>query len=67
MAIEAHFSLRGCLQNGIAWCMTDMTVGTGDLVIVVRTRMPAKADIGVVAAETHTVLCGNRCRVISSE
>ncbi len=67
MAIETHFSLGRRLQNGIARRMTDMTVGAGDLVIVVRTCMPAKADIGIVTVETHTVLRGNRCRVIGSE
>ncbi len=67
MTIETHFSLGRRLQNGITWCVTDMAVGTRDLIIVVRTRMPAKADIGVVTAETYTVLCNNRCSVIGSE
>ena len=67
MTIETHFSLGRRLQNGITWRVTDMAVGTGDLIIVVRTRMPAKADIGIVTAETYTVLCSNRCSVIGSE
>ena len=67
MTIETHFSLARRLQNGITWCVTDMAVGTGDLIIVVRTRMPAKADIGVMTAETHIVLCGNWCCVVGSE
>ena len=60
MAVEANFGLRRGLQYGVARGMTDVAVCTGNVIIVMRAAVPAEADIGIVTAETHTVLRGNQ-------
>lgn len=67
MTVKANFGLRSGLQNGIARRMTFMTVSTRNFIIIMRTCVPAEADIGVVTPKAHIILHGSRCCVIGPE
>lgn len=56
MAIEADVRLCRGMHHGISRRMADMTVGTGDLIIIVGSAVPAEADVRIVAIEAVVVL-----------
>ena len=64
VAVIADFRLRGRLQYGIAAGVAGVTVGAGNVIVVVRTAVPAEACIRRMTAETHAVLHGNLGRLM---
>ncbi len=56
MAIEADIRLCRGMHHGISRRMADMTVGAGDLIIIVGSAVPAEADVRIVAIEAVVVL-----------
>ncbi len=56
MAGVTDIWLRRCLHYSVAWCMAYMATGAGNFVIVVRSTVPAEADIGIVATQAHIIL-----------
>ena len=56
MAVVTDLRLCCGLHYSITWRMTDVTVGTGDLIVVMRSAVPAEANIRIVAIETHIIL-----------
>jgi hypothetical protein len=67
MTGAAGIGLFGSPENRIAGCVTDVTTRAGDLVGRVRTGMPARAEIRLVAGRAHRVLRRHRCRRIGAE
>jgi hypothetical protein len=56
MAVETNIRLCRGLHHGISRRMADMTVGAGDLIIIVGSAVPAEADVRIVAIEAVVVL-----------
>ncbi len=56
MAIEADIRLCRGMHHGISRRMADMTVGAGDLVVIVGATVPAEADVRIVATKANVVL-----------
>jgi hypothetical protein len=64
MAGEADIGLRRGLLDGIRCLMAVMAVGAADFVTGVCPRVPAEADIILVAVQAHAVLFFDwRCRI----
>ena len=67
VAVVADFGLCRRLQNGIDPRVTIVAINTSDLVDGVRTGMPAKADVAVVAVEALAIVFFNRRRAGRTE
>lgn len=67
MAVKTDFGLCRRMHDVIARGMTDVTVSTGNLVVVVRPAMPAKTDIGIVTIKAYAVLHADLGRRVRAE
>ncbi len=56
MAVEADIRLCRGMHHGISPRMDDVTVGAGDLIVIVGSAVPAETDVGIVAIEAVIVL-----------
>ncbi len=67
MAIKADIRLCRGMHHGISRRMADMTVGAGDLIIIVGSTVPAEADVRIVAIEAVVVLYGDLGFLVRTE
>ena len=67
VTIETDFRLTIRCQHRVALRVAGVAIGAGDGVVVMRTAVPGKASVVLVAVRTVSVLLGDRCGRIRSE
>lgn len=67
MAVEADIRLCRGMHHSISRRMADMTVGAGDLIVIVGSAMPAEADVSIVAIEAVVVLYADLSFLVRTE
>ena len=67
VAFVTLLGLRGRVEHRIACRVTDMAVGAGNFVAGVRTIVPSKTHVTLVAGQAHRVLLLDRRRVVAGK